>query len=104
MKKIYARMHEKWLELYMVTLHTNNWSIEDIDAILFDKDGTFQHDHTYWGKLAECRIQALIEYFNLSQDSFNDLCFAIGHNPIECKLIKNGPVGTLSKNEVVDGE
>lgn len=79
-----------------------NWEIKGIDTVLFDKDGTFLNDHIYWGKLAECRVLKIIEQFNLNKNLFDDLCFAIGYDPATCKLIKNGPVGTLSRNEVVD--
>ena len=86
----------------MVTLLGKDWEEKGINTVLFDKDGTFLDDHVYWGKLAECRIHKIIETFGLDKQLFNDLCFAIGHDPIECKLIKNGPVGVLSRNEVVE--
>ena len=86
----------------MISLSGKNWEIDNIKAVLFDKDGTFLDDDIYWGKLAECRINKIIEYFNLDKNLFNELCFAIGHNPLTCKLIKNGPVGVMSRNEVVD--
>ena len=86
----------------MVNFVGKDWQIENINAVLFDKDGTFLNDHIYWGKLAECRIHKIIKTFGLQEESFNDLCFAIGQDPINCKLIKNGPVGVLSRNEVVN--
>ena len=86
----------------MVDFYGKDWEIKNIDTVLFDKDGTFLNDHVYWGKLAECRIHKIIEQFGLDKNSFNDLCFAIGQDPINCKLIKNGPVGVLSRNEVVE--
>lgn len=86
----------------MVKFVGKDWEIDNINTVLFDKDGTFLNDHLYWGKLAECRIHKIIEVFNLDKNSFKDLCFAIGQDPINCKLIKNGPVGVLSRNEVVE--
>lgn len=86
----------------MINFIGKNWKIEGIDTVLFDKDGTFLNDHMYWGKLAECRIIKILEKFNLDKKHFKDLCFAIGQDPIKCKLIKNGPVGILSRNEVVE--
>ena len=86
----------------MINLYTNNWKIKNIDTVLFDKDGTFLDDNIYWGKLSEYRIWAIIKHFNLNENFFENLCFAIGHNPKTCKLIKNGPVGTLSRNEVIE--
>ena len=84
----------------MVDFIGNEWEIKNVKAVLLDKDGTFQDDNIYWGKLAENRISALIKYFNLNENLFEELCFAIGHNPKTCKLIKNGPVGILSRNQI----
>ncbi|MCQ2738819.1 MAG: HAD family hydrolase [bacterium] len=86
----------------MANFHFNNFDINNINTVLFDKDGTFLDDNLYWGKLAECRIYKLIEYFNLDKNLFEELCFTIGYNPKICKLIKNGAVGVLSRNEVID--
>lgn len=79
-----------------------NFNIKNIEAVLLDKDGTFQDDHIYWGKLAELRILEIIKYFQLNKSSFEPLCYAIGYEPKTCKLIKNGPVGVLSRNEVIE--
>lgn len=86
----------------MINLYTNTWELDNIEAILFDKDGTIQDDHIYWGKLAENRIKEIISYFKLNENYFNELCYKIGYNPQEMKLIKNGPVGTLSRTEVIE--
>ena len=86
----------------MVNFVGKDWEIKDINTVLFDKDGTFLNDHKYWGKLAECRIEKIIEQFGLDKNLFNELCIAIGEDPATCKLIKNGPVGVLSRNEVVE--
>jgi len=86
----------------MLNFYGKNWKIENISTVLFDKDGTFLDDHVYWGKLAECRIVEIIKHFNLDKKLFEELCFAIGHNPNTCKLIKNGPVGVMSRNEVIN--
>ena len=85
-----------------MNLYTKDWEINDIKAILFDKDGTIQDDHIYWGKLAENRIKEIIKHFNLDENYFEELCHKIGYNPKTMKLIKNGPVGTLSRTEVVE--
>ena len=86
----------------MLNFYTKDWELKSIDTVLLDKDGTFQNDHLYWGKLAEKRVEAIIKKFNLSNNCFEDLCFAIGHNPKICRLIKNGPVGTLSRTDVIE--
>ena len=45
----------------MVNLRTKSWTLENIDFVIFDKDGTFLDDNIYWGKLAECRINKIIQ-------------------------------------------
>ena len=37
----------------MLNFYTKDWELKSIDTVLLDKDGTFQNDHLYWGKLAE---------------------------------------------------
>ncbi|MCQ2957496.1 MAG: HAD family hydrolase [Candidatus Gastranaerophilales bacterium] len=86
----------------MINFYLNNNVIENVKVVLFDKDGTFLDDNIYWGKLAECRIKEIIRHFNLNDNLFEELCLAIGHNPNTCKLIKNGPVGVMSRNEVIE--
>lgn len=86
----------------MISLYTDYWELNNIEAILFDKDGTIQDDHIYWGKLGECRIKAIIKHFNLDEKYFEELCYKIGYNPNTTRLIKNGPIGTLSRNEVIE--
>ncbi len=86
----------------MINLYTKDWEINGIEAILFDKDGTIQNDHIYWGKLAENRIKEIIKHFHMDKKYFEELCFKIGYDPNIMKLIKNGPVGTLSRTEVIE--
>ncbi len=85
----------------MTSLYTKDWELNNIEAILFDKDGTIQNDHIYWGKLGECRIKEIIRHFNLDEKYFEELCYKIGYNPKTIRLIKNGPIGTLSRSEVI---
>lgn len=86
----------------MTSFYTKNWELNNVEAVLFDKDGTIQDDHIYWGKLAENRIKEIINHFNLDKKYFEELCIKIGYNPNTNKLIKNGPVGTLSRTEVIE--
>ena len=58
----------------MINLKTNKWTINNIDTILFDKDGTFIDLHYFWGKMTEMRVEEIIEKFNLSKDLFPKLC------------------------------
>ena len=50
----------------MISLKTNNWQIDNIDTILFDKDGTFIDLHYFWGKMTELRIKEVIKKYKIT--------------------------------------
>lgn len=58
----------------MINLKTDNFEIDNIDTILFDKDGTFIDLHYFWGKMTEMRVLEIIKRFNLKEDLFSVLC------------------------------
>jgi len=41
----------------MINLKTKNWQIENIDTIIFDKDGTLIDLHFFWGKRTQLRVE-----------------------------------------------
>ena len=85
----------------MANIYTKEWEISDIKTILVDKDGTFLDSDYYWGKLAELRVLKLIEYFGLTKNLYELLCFAIGYNPTTVKLTPNSAIGLYSRDEVI---
>ena len=54
----------------MINLKTNNWKIENIETILFDKDGTLIDLHYFWGKMTELRACAVIKKYGLCESFF----------------------------------
>ena len=52
----------------MIKLSTKNWTLDNIEAVFFDKDGTFVDLHYFWGKMTELRAEEIIKRFNLSQE------------------------------------
>ena len=85
----------------MPTLYSDNWKIENIEAVLFDKDGTFVDSDIYWGKLGEMRILEILKEYHLSDVLYDDLAAVIGLNSLSGKLIPNGPLAALSRDEVI---
>lgn len=85
----------------MVTLTNNKWIIDNIDTVLFDKDGTFLDFHLYWGKLVELRSQALIDFFGINPKNFEKICLDMGYCRKTKKLTSCGPVGLLSRDGVI---
>lgn len=86
----------------MPTLYSDNWQIDNVEAVFWDKDGTFINPDAYWGKLCELRIEKIISFFNLPQNMYDDVAYIIGYDVLNKKLIPNGPVAVLSRNEVID--
>ena len=58
----------------MINLKTKNWQIDNIETILFDKDGTLIDLHFFWGKMTQLRAQAVIKKYNLNEAEFDRLC------------------------------
>ena len=86
----------------MVAIFCNEYEFTNIEAVLFDKDGTFVDSNLYWGKLGENRINAIIDYYKMDKGLFNELCEVIGYNTKTGKLIYNGPLAVLSRDEVIE--
>lgn len=86
----------------MPIIYSNDWQIENIAGVFWDKDGTFINPDAYWGQLCELRIKKILSALNLSQNMYNDIAYIIGYDVDTKKLIPNGPVAILSRNEVID--
>lgn len=85
----------------MITLKTNEWELNDIDTVFFDKDGTFVDSHVYWGEIIKRRIKRTIERYALPETDISALCQAMGYDPVTKKLKETGPVGIASREEVI---
>lgn len=85
----------------MVDLYTKNWELKNINTILFDKDGTFIDSHIYWGKIIQMRVQAVMKEFKISEEHFYDLCLSLGYDLNVKKLIPQGPIALLAREEVI---
>jgi len=86
----------------MVSIRTNNWKIDHIQGVLFDKDGTLIDSHIYWGRIIERRVNAIIEYYRLNLDTFPTICRTMGYDITRKKLLPEGPIALVSREEVID--
>ncbi|MCQ2754608.1 MAG: HAD family hydrolase [bacterium] len=86
----------------MASIFCNGYEFKNIEAVLFDKDGTFVDSNLYWGKLGENRINAIIDYYKMDKNLFYELCEVIGYDSKTGKLIYNGPLAILSRDEVIE--
>lgn len=85
----------------MISIRTRTWQVDKIEAVLFDKDGTFIDLNTYWGRIIELRVKAVMAEYSLSDKLFYELCFSLGLDNKLHKLHPKGPIALLSKNEVI---
>lgn len=86
----------------MVSLKTKNWALDNIETILFDKDGTFIDLHFFWGKMTEMRVEEIIERFNLSESCFSELCFSLGYDINSKKMLSNGITALYSRSKIIE--
>ncbi|MBQ7287136.1 MAG: hypothetical protein IJW73_05180, partial [Candidatus Gastranaerophilales bacterium] len=81
----------------MITLKTKNWKIENIETVLFDKDGTLIDLHFFWGKMTELRCKEIINRFHLKKELFEQLCLFLGYDINLEKMLCNGITALYSR-------
>lgn len=85
----------------MVSLSGNNWRLDGVRAVLFDKDGTLVDSHLYWGRIIERRARAIVRHFGLADESFAPLCYSMGLDHGSGRLRPEGPIALVSREEVI---
>ena len=86
----------------MISLKTPEWQIDNIETILFDKDGTFIDLHYFWGKMTEMRAEAVIKKFALELKSFEKLCLFLGYNLTSGKMLSDGITALYSRSKIIE--
>ena len=86
----------------MISLKASNWQINNIETVLFDKDGTFIDLHYFWGKMTELRVEEIIHQFNLNQNLFNDLCLCLGYDIKTSKMLSDGITAMYSRSKIIE--
>ena len=86
----------------MIKLKTKDWEIDNIETILFDKDGTFIDLHYFWGKMTELRAKEVIERFKMDNNLFSKLCLYLGYNIETGKMLKDGITALYSRPKIID--
>lgn len=86
----------------MINLKIKDWKIENIDTILFDKDGTFVDLHYFWGKMSEMRSLECIKVFQLNDDVFEKLCLSLGYDRKTGKMLKDGITALYSRPKIIE--
>lgn len=86
----------------MISLKTPNWQIDNIETVLFDKDGTFIDLHYFWGQMTELRVQEIIDKFDLRQDLFSELCLCLGFDTKNYKMLPDGITAMYSRSKIIE--
>ena len=84
----------------MLEIAFDNKKTENIELVIFDKDGTFIDIHKYWGRVVELRAREIIKKYSLPKMYYKTLCDVMGYD-IEAKILpSDSPVGLYSRNKV----
>ena len=85
----------------MVKLFSNSFSLNSIEGVIFDKDGTITDSNIYWSKIIKMRAQKIIDYYGLNQIQFKNVCASMGLDSCSNKLLEAGPIAIKSRKEVI---
>lgn len=84
----------------MVNIKVNNQTIEGIDLVIFDKDGTLMDLYHYWSQMVGLRAEFICQELGLDAKHYGNLLYEMGVDSKVGKLRPEGPVG-LKKREIV---
>ena len=86
----------------MIKLITKDWTLENIETVLFDKDGTFIDLHFFWGKMTEMRALEVIKKFNLTESHFAPICEILGYDINSKKMYPDGITALYSRIKIIE--
>lgn len=86
----------------MINLKTKDWTINNVETILFDKDGTFIDLHYFWGKMTELRAKETIQHFCLPDHTVHSLCKYLGYNTQTKKMEPDGITALYSRSQIIE--
>ncbi len=84
----------------MACLGINSRIIDDINLVIFDKDGTLMNLYMYWSRMVAIRVDLAQQRLGFSEESKREIMYAMGVDLENGKLRREGPVG-LKKREIV---
>lgn len=84
----------------MVNLRVDSHLIENIDLVIFDKDGTLMDLYNYWSSMVGYRVELAKKRVGFDDDNKARIMYAMGVDCSKKRLRSEGPVG-VKKREVV---
>lgn len=86
----------------MLNLSTKDWYIDNIETVIFDKDGTFIDLHYFWGKMTELRALEVIKYYNITSTNCDTLCNFLGYDITNGKMLSDGITALYSRSKIIE--
>ncbi len=86
----------------MINIRANSILFENIECIIFDKDGTLTDSHLYWSEIIKLRSGLICRDWKLSEQIYYDLLTQMGYDYTQDKLFPSGPIAIKNREEVVD--
>jgi len=86
----------------MVKFSAENWEIDNIETVLFDKDGTFIDLHYFWGKMTEMRAKEVASRYGISQDELKNLCLLLGYDIESGRMLEDGITALYSRAKIIE--
>ena len=84
----------------MVHLEINKNIIDNIELVIFDKDGTLVDLYNYWANMINFRVESAQRKMGFNESNKIDIMYAMGVDVENGRLRSEGPVG-LKKREIV---
>ena len=84
----------------MVHLEINENIIDNIELVIFDKDGTLVDLYNYWANMISFRVESAQKKLGFDESKNDDIMYAMGVDVASGRLRSEGPVG-LKKREIV---
>lgn len=82
------------------TITVGSDRLNDIELIIFDKDGTLIDVHTYWANMIRFRTETISKELGFGDDVKIGLMDSMGVNTEEMRIKPEGPVG-IKKRKIV---
>ncbi len=86
----------------MINISSKNFRLDNIEAIIFDKDGTLTDSSIYWSEIIKRRSKKIQEDLLLSKEEYYELLKVMGLDITANKLLPEGPIAIKSRKEVID--
>ena len=82
-------------------LINNKLALPDVEAVIFDKDGTLIDVHHYWASMLKIRANLIVKKYKLDNKVKNELMDAMGFDKKTGKIKADGPVGIKPRTFIV---